>query len=134
MGVYVFRTEVLLKLLRWRYPASNDFGSEIIPAAVMDQNVQVRTFKNGTFVLSSKCTTDPYQSNALNSDCHSYVQAYIFNDYWEDIGTIRSFYEANLALTEEVGETYILTNRSVLEINLTSNTCLLFAVSEIRVL
>lgn len=23
------------------------------------------------------------------------VQAYIFNDYWEDIGTIRSFYEAN---------------------------------------
>ncbi|MBA0739107.1 hypothetical protein Gogos_012403 [Gossypium gossypioides] len=67
MGVYVFRTDVLLKLLRWRYPASNDFGSEIIPAAVMDHD----------------------------------VQAYIFKDYWEDIGTIRSFYEANLALTEE---------------------------------
>lgn len=26
------------------------------------------------------------------------VQAYIFNNYWEDIGTIRSFYEANLDL------------------------------------
>ena len=26
------------------------------------------------------------------------VQAYLFNDYWEDIGTIRSFYEANLDL------------------------------------
>lgn len=30
------------------------------------------------------------------------VQAYLFNDYWEDIGTIRSFFEANLALTEHV--------------------------------
>ncbi len=26
------------------------------------------------------------------------VQAYLFKDYWEDIGTIRSFYEANLDL------------------------------------
>lgn len=42
MGVYVFRTDVLLKLLRWSYPSSNDFGSEIIPAAVRDHNVQVR--------------------------------------------------------------------------------------------
>lgn len=31
------------------------------------------------------------------------MQAYIFRDYWADIGTIKSFYEANLALTEEVG-------------------------------
>ncbi|KAJ7967304.1 Glucose-1-phosphate adenylyltransferase [Quillaja saponaria] len=67
MGVYVFKTDVLLKLLRWRYPASNDFGSEIIPAAVREHD----------------------------------VQAYIFRDYWEDIGTIKSFYDANLALTEE---------------------------------
>ncbi|KAF7837247.1 glucose-1-phosphate adenylyltransferase large subunit 3, chloroplastic/amyloplastic [Senna tora] len=29
-----------------------------------------------------------------------YMKAYLFNDYWEDIGTIRSFFEANLALTE----------------------------------
>jgi len=67
MGVYVFRTDVLLKLLRWRYPSCNDFGSEIIPSAVSDHN----------------------------------VQAYLFNDYWEDIGTIRSFFDANLALTEQ---------------------------------
>lgn len=26
------------------------------------------------------------------------VQAYLFNDYWEDIGTIKSFFEANLNL------------------------------------
>lgn len=29
------------------------------------------------------------------------VQAYLFNGYWEDIGTIESFYYANLALTEQ---------------------------------
>jgi glucose-1-phosphate adenylyltransferase len=29
------------------------------------------------------------------------VQAYLFNDYWEDIGTIESFYDANLALTKQ---------------------------------
>ncbi|CAK9176388.1 unnamed protein product [Ilex paraguariensis] len=67
MGVYVFRTDVLLQLLRWNYPSCNDFGSEIIPSAVRDHN----------------------------------VQAYLFNDYWEDIGTIKSFFDANLALTEQ---------------------------------
>lgn len=29
------------------------------------------------------------------------VHAYLFNEYWEDIGTIESFYNANLALTEQ---------------------------------
>jgi len=29
------------------------------------------------------------------------VHSYIFQGYWEDIGTIRSFFEANLALTNE---------------------------------
>ncbi|XAR57226.1 Glucose-1-phosphate adenylyltransferase [Bertholletia excelsa] len=65
MGVYVFKKEILLNILRWRFPTANDFGSEIIPASA-------REF------------------------C---VKAYLFNDYWEDIGTIRSFFEANLALT-----------------------------------
>jgi glucose-1-phosphate adenylyltransferase len=30
-----------------------------------------------------------------------HVQAYLFKDYWEDIGTIESFYKANLALTHQ---------------------------------
>ncbi|XP_051150916.1 glucose-1-phosphate adenylyltransferase large subunit 1-like isoform X2 [Andrographis paniculata] len=67
MGIYVFKTDVLLNLLRSKYPLSNDFGAEIIPSAVKDHN----------------------------------VQAYLFSDYWEDIGTIKSFFDANLALTEQ---------------------------------
>jgi glucose-1-phosphate adenylyltransferase len=35
--------------------------------------------------------------DAINS--HK-VYSYIFDEYWEDVGTIRSFWEANLALTE----------------------------------
>ena len=30
-----------------------------------------------------------------------HVQAYLFNDYWEDIGTIKSFFDANLALAHQ---------------------------------
>ncbi|XP_052885633.1 glucose-1-phosphate adenylyltransferase large subunit 2, chloroplastic-like [Gossypium arboreum] len=67
MGVYVFKKDILLKLLTQSYPSCNDFGSEIIPSAVKEHN----------------------------------VQAYLFNDYWEDIGTIKSFFDANLALTDQ---------------------------------
>ncbi|XWS46347.1 hypothetical protein CRYUN_Cryun14cG0057600 [Craigia yunnanensis] len=68
MGIYLFKTEVLLKLLSWHYPAANDFGSEIIPLAMKDYN----------------------------------VKAYLFDGYWEDIGTIKSFFDANLALTDQL--------------------------------
>ena len=32
---------------------------------------------------------------------HYNVQAYLFQGYWEDIGTIKAFYDANLALTQQ---------------------------------
>jgi glucose-1-phosphate adenylyltransferase len=34
------------------------------------------------------------------ADDHN-IQAFLFDDYWEDIGTIESFYDANLALTQQ---------------------------------
>ncbi|CAL5066242.1 unnamed protein product [Urochloa decumbens] len=67
MGIYVFKADVLRKLLRGHYPTANDFGSEVIPMAAKDYD----------------------------------VQAYLFDGYWEDIGTIKSFFEANLALTDQ---------------------------------
>ncbi|MBE8997495.1 glucose-1-phosphate adenylyltransferase [Nostoc sp. LEGE 12447] len=66
MGIYVFKKEVLFKLLREGIERT-DFGKEIIPDASKDYN----------------------------------VQAYLFDDYWEDIGTIEAFYQANLALTQQ---------------------------------
>ncbi|MEH2278340.1 MAG: glucose-1-phosphate adenylyltransferase [Nostoc sp.] len=66
MGIYVFKKEVLFKLLREGLERT-DFGKEIIPDASKDYN----------------------------------VQAYLFDGYWEDIGTIEAFYHANLALTQQ---------------------------------
>jgi ADP-glucose pyrophosphorylase len=37
---------------------------------------------------------------ALMQKCK--VFAYIFQGYWEDIGTVRAFFEANLALTDRI--------------------------------
>lgn len=66
MGIYVFKKDVLIKLLKESLERT-DFGKEIIPDAAKDHN----------------------------------VQAFLFDDYWEDIGTIEAFYEANLALTRQ---------------------------------
>jgi glucose-1-phosphate adenylyltransferase len=66
MGIYVFKRDVLIKLLN-QNPEQTDFGKEIIPNAAQDHN----------------------------------IQAYLCNEYWEDIGTIKAFYDANLALTQQ---------------------------------
>jgi glucose-1-phosphate adenylyltransferase len=66
MGIYVFKKQVLVDLLK-KSPDKTDFGKEIIPSAAATHN----------------------------------IQAYLFDGYWEDIGTIESFYDANLALTQQ---------------------------------
>lgn len=66
MGIYVFKKEVLCKLLQESLHRT-DFGKEIIPDAAPHYN----------------------------------VQAFLYDGYWEDIGTIESFYHANLALTQQ---------------------------------
>ncbi|MEA5592972.1 glucose-1-phosphate adenylyltransferase [Rivularia sp. UHCC 0363] len=49
----------------------------------------------------SKDQTD-FGKEILPSALDSYnVQAYLFDDYWEDIGTIEAFYNSNLALTQQ---------------------------------
>jgi glucose-1-phosphate adenylyltransferase len=64
MGIYVFKYDLLERLLA-QDETGNDFGRNIIPAAI---------------------------------DCCN-VQAFLFDGYWEDIGTISAFYEANIDLT-----------------------------------
>jgi glucose-1-phosphate adenylyltransferase len=70
MGVYLFKTPVLIKTLikdARDSASSHDFGKEIIPGLINNR----RTF------------------------------AYIFDDYWEDIGTIDAYFEANMAFLAE---------------------------------
>ena len=67
MGIYVFKYEVLERLLR-EDQEHMDFGKHIIPAAINSRH----------------------------------VQAFMFDGYWEDIGTIGAFYRANLDLTSKI--------------------------------
>jgi glucose-1-phosphate adenylyltransferase len=81
MGIYVFKTEALLKMLHedaQRGDSSHhDFGKDVIPRAL--------------------------------EQCH--VVAYDFRDinakqarYWRDVGTLDAYYEANMDLVEVVPE------------------------------
>lgn len=63
MGIYAFKLPVLIELLN---ATLDDFGSDVIPAAIESHH----------------------------------VYGYTFEGYWQDIGTIQAFYEANLALTQ----------------------------------
>ena len=65
MGIYLFRRDVILKLLD---NEMTDFGKHIIPASIAT---------------------------------HA-VHAFVFQGYWEDVGTIRSYFEANLDLVAEL--------------------------------
>jgi len=65
MGIYLFKREVILKLLD---SALTDFGKHVIPDAINTHR----------------------------------VYGHVFQGYWEDIGTIRSFFEANLDLTADL--------------------------------
>ncbi len=64
MGIYLFNKEVLAEMVANN--SQNDFGREIIPAAVDSR----RTY------------------------------AFVYNGYWKDIGSIKSFYEENMAFAD----------------------------------
>jgi len=66
MGVYLFKTPVLIKALlkdARSSRSSHDFGRDILPSLIASHR----------------------------------VFAYTFDDYWEDIGTIDAYWEANMA-------------------------------------
>lgn len=65
MGIYVFKTSVLIELLT-AHPDFDDFGGDFIPHAISRRP----------------------------------VFGYDFDGYWQDIGTIRSFFDTNLELTK----------------------------------
>jgi len=65
MGIYLFNKKVLFDLLnQYDY---DDFGKQIIPAAISDHK----------------------------------VLAYPFTGYWEDIGTIKAFFDAHIDMTKK---------------------------------
>ncbi len=66
MGIYLFKTDILLDLLTAK-PQATDFGKEVFP----------RHYKTKKMF------------------------AHLFDGYWEDLGTIKSYHESSLALATE---------------------------------
>ncbi len=74
MGIYVFSTEYLFKLLIEDHEnknSSHDFGKDIIPTAIRKHSVYAY----------------PFQEPKTGKQC-----------YWRDVGTVDAFWEANLEL------------------------------------
>ncbi|KAF6164546.1 hypothetical protein GIB67_025372 [Kingdonia uniflora] len=102
MGIYVVSKNVMLNLLRDKFPGANDFGSEVIPGAtsIGMRNRSVIALKSDqvgnyrvAFGIVSGCT-HPIMGPGK-------VQAYLYDGYWEDIGTIEAFYNENLGITKK---------------------------------
>jgi len=54
-------------------------------------------------VLKEDTSRLDFGKEVIPGSIHKYnVQAYLFNDYWEDIGTIAAFYKANLDMTTPI--------------------------------
>ncbi len=54
-------------------------------------------------VLREDMSRLDFGREVIPGSLHKYkVQAYLFNDYWEDIGTIAAFYKANLDMTTAI--------------------------------
>ncbi len=80
MGIYIFSSDALIELLEkdaLNAFSSNDFGHDIIPEAIIDKNVYAYRFGD----LIGRVSQDAY---------------------WRDVGTIDSFYQANMDLLQPV--------------------------------
>jgi glucose-1-phosphate adenylyltransferase len=79
MGIYVFRTDTLIALLKADAAdadSTHDFGKDIIPALVKAGSAQAHSFTRSCVMTGGEKTP-----------------------YWRDVGTVDSFWDANLDLT-----------------------------------
>ena len=72
-------------------------------AELFQGSMGIYVFNRNILIESLKNDDDDFGKDIIPSSLRSYkVMTYIFQGYWEDIGTIRAFFEANLALTDAV--------------------------------
>ena len=80
MGIYVFRTDFLIDILKKDAvveTSSHDFGNDIIPA----------------LVANGKAYAHPFSRSCITSSNEQ-------KPYWRDVGTIDAFWQANIDLTD----------------------------------
>src|SRR6266481_7501004 len=85
---------------------------ELLQAIGSDEDDELFQASMGIYVFNRKVLIESLENQLEDFGKHiiptsikdRHVSAFIFKGYWEDIGTIRAFYEANLDLTDVVPE------------------------------
>jgi glucose-1-phosphate adenylyltransferase len=83
-------------------------GPELLASAGSPPDAELYQASMGIYVFNRNVLVECLDNDLVDFGKHiipqaiqeRHVSGYVFNGYWEDIGTIRAFYEANLDLTE----------------------------------
>lgn len=92
MGIYLFKTELLLDLLRTT--DDEDFGRDIIPKLIETKKVLAYPYRRFNRISDYIHTVDPDGARQLQ-----YVDSTRDSQYWRDVGTLDAYWNANMDLT-----------------------------------
>jgi glucose-1-phosphate adenylyltransferase len=111
LGILLVDEDYRIKRFIEKPKPSDDISALAMPAKLRDaEGVDIKgdayLASMGIYIFSSAAirtaldnSFDDFGSQIIPASIESLkVNAYVFNDYWEDIGTIHSFYEANIKL------------------------------------
>src|SRR5712671_3132588 len=87
-------------------------GKELLSSSGAAEDAELYQASMGIYVFNRQVLVECLANDLVDFGKHiipqsikdRHVSAYIFQGYWEDIGTIRAFFEANLDLTDIVPE------------------------------
>jgi len=94
MGIYCFNTEILLEIL-----ASDDrpdFGKDIIPSILSTRKVYAYAFRRYNHIKDITIEIDPKLGRR-----EVFVEKAEDSSYWRDVGTLDSYWNANMDLVGE---------------------------------
>ncbi|HIJ75255.1 MAG TPA: glucose-1-phosphate adenylyltransferase [Deltaproteobacteria bacterium] len=92
MGIYLFRTDLLLDLLH--STDYDDFGKDIIPRVIDKLKIHAYPYKRMNRISDYIRQVDPDGTRRLHL-----VESTRDSQYWRDVGTLDSYWNANMDLT-----------------------------------
>ncbi len=92
MGIYMFRTETLIDILR--SSTENDFGKDIIPQMLKDYGVYAYPYRQSNHIEDFIYMTLENGERELRVEPSTRDSS-----YWRDVGTLDAYWNANMDLT-----------------------------------
>ena len=92
MGIYIFRTDVLIEILK--LTRSEDFGSEIIPTNLDRYRVYAYSYNQKNKIKDYVTLTSENGEREVTLDPGTRDSS-----YWRDVGTLDAYWNANMDLT-----------------------------------